>query len=106
MKKNHLLKTEEIINSIDGIRHAPAPDFFYTRVKARMEKEIPVMNFRNRKLLPALLISGLVALLLINALIFFKDDESGIMSTGKNETMQIVVNEYHFNDVLAEELNQ
>ena len=30
-------KIEEILGSLDGIKKAPAPDFFYTRLKAKME---------------------------------------------------------------------
>lgn len=35
--------TDKILNSFDNIRRIPAPDFFYTRLKARMEKkrEVP-----------------------------------------------------------------
>ena len=31
-------KTEDILNSLDGMKRASAPDFFFTRLKARMEK--------------------------------------------------------------------
>ncbi len=31
--------TEDILNSLDGMKRAIVPDFFYTRLKARMEKE-------------------------------------------------------------------
>ena len=30
--------TEDILNSLDGMKRVSAPDFFYTRLKARMEK--------------------------------------------------------------------
>lgn len=106
MEKNHFNKTEDILNSIEDIQQAPAPDFFYTRLRARMEKEIYIRKNEKRRLQPALIISGLVVLLLVNAMIFFKDDGGSIANSGKNDTMQIVATEYHINDVLAEELNQ
>ena len=32
-------KVEDILSSLDGVQKAVAPDFFYTRLKARMEKQ-------------------------------------------------------------------
>lgn len=106
MEKNHFKKAEEIINSIDDIQQASVPDFFYTRLKARMEKEMPVSVNRKRKLQPVLIISGLVALLLANAMILFKNEGSSIGNTGNNDNQQIVATEYHINDILTEDLNQ
>jgi hypothetical protein len=31
---------EQSLSSLDGIKRAAAPDFFYTRLQARMEKEL------------------------------------------------------------------
>ena len=33
-------KTEEILNSLDGLQRATSLDFFYTRLRAKMEKGI------------------------------------------------------------------
>lgn len=38
--KNLHNKMEETLSSLDGIQRATAPDFFYTRLNARMEKEL------------------------------------------------------------------
>ncbi len=38
--KNLHNKIEESLSSLDGVQRAAAPDFFYTRLSARMEKEL------------------------------------------------------------------
>ena len=47
-------QAEEIINSLDGVKRASAPDFFYTRLKARMEKGLDPGYRRSWVLRPAL----------------------------------------------------
>jgi hypothetical protein len=37
-------KIEQTLSSFDGIKKASAPDFFYTRLHARMEKELTTVN--------------------------------------------------------------
>lgn len=99
--------TDEIFNSIEGIQHVPAPGFFYTRLKARMENETTVSGSKKRILQPVLIISGLVALLLINAMILFQNDgNKSVVTERNNDNIQIVSAEYRINDILAEEINQ
>lgn len=38
--KNLHNQIEETLSSLDGVQRAAAPDFFYTRLTARMEKEL------------------------------------------------------------------
>lgn len=109
MQKENFKNTEEILNSIQGIRGVPAPDFFYTRLRARMEKERTVRVGRKRTLQPALLIAGLMLLLLINAVVLFKNRTKSSMVTApskENENLQIIATSYHINDGLPLELNQ
>ena len=40
--KNLHQKIEESLSSLDGVQRAAAPDFFYTRLNARMEKELTI----------------------------------------------------------------
>lgn len=111
MNKENEKNTEKILGSIEGIQRVPAPDFFYTRLKARMEKEMPVPVVRKRMLQPSFIISGLVLLLLINAMILLKNrgaDSSNTTTTSarENDNLQIIATAYHINDISSEELNQ
>lgn len=57
-------KADRILNSLNGLKKAEAPDFFYTRLKGRMQHEfVP----ESRPFLrPVWLSSALVLLLLVN----------------------------------------
>ena len=52
MDNNRNKKIEDILGSLDTNQRAPAPDFFYTRLKARMEgkyeKETTKKNKMNK----------------------------------------------------------
>lgn len=109
MKKKDLKNTDDILNSIETIQRAAAPDFFFTRLRARMENESSVPVARKRMLQPALILSGLALLLLINAMVLLKNsDHSTVITTpGRdNDNIQIVATAYHINDALPIELNQ
>ncbi len=65
LKKDHL---EKLLQSIEGIRKLEAPGFFYTRLRARMEREdqqAPVNVF----LRPAFLSLCLAIVLTVNVLL-------------------------------------
>lgn len=109
MKKGNVKNTDDIFNSIEGIHRVPAPGFFYTRLRARMEKEMSVSVIRRRMLQPAFIISGLALLLLINTIVFLKNsDNSSTVATSvrENDNLQIIATAYHINDTSPEELNQ
>ena len=67
-------KTEEILNSLVVLQRASAPDFFYTRLRAKMEKGIvspaqqPVWYLR-----PAFVLATLFAIVAVNAMVFLKN---------------------------------
>jgi hypothetical protein len=93
-------KIEEILNSLDGIKRTPAPDFFYTRLKARMEKEIASAPARSRILRPAYAFVALVLVLLINAAVIITRSNSGdVVSAAEGESLQSIAAEYNLNDV-------
>ena len=50
MEKNK--RIEEILTGLDGVQRAAAPDFFYTRLRARMEKAVEPLATRKRVLYP------------------------------------------------------
>jgi hypothetical protein len=111
MKKENEKNIDDILNSIEGIHRVPAPDFFYTRLRARMEKEVSVPVVKRSVLQPAFIISGLVLLLLINAMVLLKNrgiNGSNTIPTSarENDNLQIIATAYHINDISSEELNQ
>ena len=66
MKNNDYTREERILGSLDGLQKLPAPDFFYTRLMGRMQKERdakPAPNFLYR---PAFITASLVIVLVFN----------------------------------------
>lgn len=80
MKKDHQI--EDILNSLDGVKRAPAPDFFYTRLKAKMEKGFEPAVTRKRVLYPAYALATVVAVVLVNAAIMFSRNTSTTKDPG------------------------
>ncbi|MBS1921275.1 MAG: hypothetical protein JST17_13570 [Bacteroidetes bacterium] len=98
--------TSDVLKSIEGIKKVSAPDFFYTRLRARMEKETDAPIFKKGNLKSAFIFSGLVLLVLINMLVLFKNNEDiDTLSTGDNDNIQVVANDYHINNFLQTDLN-
>ena len=59
-------KIEDILNSLHNINRAEAPQFFYTRLKARMENELLQKPRPSFLLRPAFLTASLVIIFAIN----------------------------------------
>ncbi len=92
-------KIEEILGSFDNVQRAPAPDFFYTRLKSRMEKEIlQPAGKRPRVLRPVFALAALVLVLLINAAVILKGNAGTETTTGDTDTSQYFAAEYNLND--------
>lgn len=82
MKKNIQKDlVEEYLQGIDTSRQPEAGDFFYTRLKARMEKEKIQKGF-TFPFKPAWVIGGLIVLLAVNIFLL------GKQTTGKNADAQ------------------
>ena len=103
-------KTEEILESLDGVSRAQAPDFFYTRLKARLEKETGTGSYSPKRswvLRPIFVIASLCLVLLLNAFIFLQSNT--ITTTSANtddESIQSIAAEYSLNDTISEEVYQ
>lgn len=67
---------EDILNSLDGTPRAAAPDFFYTRLKAKMEKQLTPQPARGWKLRPAYVITALILVLAVNATMLIKGNNT------------------------------
>jgi len=99
MDNNRNNKIEEILGSLDGCHKASMPDFFYTRLKARMENEIaPVATKRSWVLRPAFALTALAVVVVINAAVILKGDTGKQNTSSDSETMQSLAAEYRIND--------
>jgi hypothetical protein len=86
-------KIEDVLNSLGGIRRAKAPDFFYTRLKARMEGELDLAGGTIGRLLtrPALALSLAVIILAMNVTVImqlWEQDKSTLPA--ENSAMAVV----------------
>ena len=65
---NNEKKIEDVLNSLGGMSRAKAPDFFYTRLKARMDGEMELAGGTIGRLLtrPALALTLAVIILVMN----------------------------------------
>jgi hypothetical protein len=59
-------RTEEILESLDGLQKATAPYFFYTRLAGRMQNEMPVKRKTFLLLRPAFVTAVLSIVLVLN----------------------------------------
>ncbi len=90
-------KIENILGSLDGSPKATAPDFFYTRLKARMEKGLEPAVKKSWVLRPAFALTVLAAVVLINAAVILRGNASKDTTTD-SETLQSLAAEYSLND--------
>lgn len=93
-------KIDEILSSLDHCSRAEAPDFFYTRLKARMEKSAQAPASRtNWVLRPAYAITAAIAVLVLNAFILLQNNRSGSAANlPDTDTFQSLAAEYRLND--------
>ncbi|HWR32199.1 MAG TPA: hypothetical protein VN451_01635 [Chitinophagaceae bacterium] len=90
-------KTDEVLSSLDGIKKAQAPDFFYTRLMAKMvtrdevgQSTLPGDSKGIWMLRPVYAAFVLALILIINSFVFLNNpgDESNSNMSGENETLQ------------------
>ena len=111
MSMQHDKKIEDILNSFDGLKRAPAPDFFYTRLKARMlarhaggEKGLQPARPRPLILRPVFALAALVLVILINAAVIFQGQNAIENNATDADTYQSIAAEYNLNDSMIEEV--
>ena len=66
MKNKDQNRAERIMNSLDGLQRATAPDFFYTRLIGRMQNEMEIRPRPFFILRPVFITTALVVLFLVN----------------------------------------
>ena len=91
-------KIEEILSSLDDSERASAPDFFYTRLKARMERMQENGVSKSWMLRPAYALAALILLLVLNAAIILQGEEKTDNTIADPETEQSIAAEYSLND--------
>lgn len=113
MKKQASNKTDEILNSLDAVKRIKAPDFFYTRLKAKMlarqtgGETSPLAIPTRRILRPAYVIAFLAALIVFNLVSLIKqNNEKNVAANAEQENSQTIASAYHLDDNLSLELNQ
>jgi len=109
-KRNN--RVEEILGSLDGSKRAAAPDFFYTRLKAKMlarhEGGESKTKSREWMLRPVYIVSALLLVLAINIFVFLKGGDNETATADNNESVQqSIAAEYSVNDInTVYDLNQ
>lgn len=97
LNHNHR-RIDETLNSLHNIKRASAPAFFYTRLKARMERELENGGRFTRWLTrPALTLSIAAIVLILNATVIlqlFQQDNLPV-----NESPAIASNDYSIGTV-------
>lgn len=96
-----------ILSSLDGVDKANAPSFFYTRLKARMEKDLLPAPEQGLLLRPVYAFIALVVVISINAAVLFADKRGNeTMAPADTELSQSIASEYNLNTNLTYEINQ
>ena len=89
---------EQILQSLDTVQRAQAPDFFYTRLRARIEQVATAPVIRR----PALVLGALILMLCMNVFVLLRGTARSLtqVQETENETMQMV-DAYGLNDASA-----
>lgn len=90
--------TEDILGSLDNCQRALAPDFFYTRLKARMENELLKDRPKSWILRPVYALAGFALLLVANAVVILQKDDANSENTPDTVSVQSIASEYSLND--------
>ena len=109
MDNNRNNRIEEMINSLDGSKRAAAPDFFYTRLRARLEKGLTQNKTRDWILRPVYIVSALFLVIAINVFVFLRGQNETTTATADNNesVQQSIAVEYSLNDInTVYDLNQ
>lgn len=91
---------DEILDSLDGVKRATPPGFFYTRLRARMEKEAGTARSMPRILRPSWIMAMLAVILIINVTVILQSGKKTDTSTAsESEKLQSIAADYNMNDV-------
>jgi hypothetical protein len=99
MENKRNSRIDKALNSLDGVQKAAAPDFFYTRLRARMEKGIAADNKPNWVLRPAFIFSVLLLIITVNAFVFLKNQDQETVVDNNETVQQSIAAEYNLYDI-------
>ena len=92
---NNDSRIDAVLNSLDGIQRAKAPDFMYTRLKGRMEQEFDQGGQLGRWLTrPVLALTIAAVIIIVNATTVLKMWEQETAASGNIESGQLVAADY------------
>lgn len=92
---NNDSRVDAVLNSLEGMQRAKAPDFLYTRLKGRMEQEFDPGGALGRWLTrPVMALTIAAIVLIINATTVLKMWEQNTTANNTNESGQLVAAEY------------
>ncbi len=99
--KNLHNKIEESLSSLDGVQRAAAPDFFYTRLSARMEKELTTPTWIPFGK-PVWLIATLLVFLVLNTMMIkqTKLSKSSGSDANSGSSLQSFATEYELSNTV------
>ena len=66
------MRTERILNSLDALEKATAPNFFYTRLRGKMQREMEPVKKPSFLLRPAFITAVLSIFLIVNVFSLFE----------------------------------
>ena len=108
MKQSEKNRVEQILNAWDGAKRAEAPAFFYTRLKARMVvQQTGTETPKSWILRPVFVVASLVLVIIINAFIYFQNDNTATPAS-YDESIQTIAAEFNLSDNnnLLEDINE
>jgi hypothetical protein len=98
---NRQKRTEEILSSFDGLRRAPAPDFFYTRLLGKMQQQLPEKRAPKLVVRPVFLSACLLLTIAVNVFFLFNNNniKQQPAKTGMQQQTGIdaFASDYHLN---------
>ena len=102
MMKNNLSteRTERVMGSLDGMQKVTAPDFFYTRLKGRMQREPEPGKKTSFLLRPAFITAVLSIFLIVNVLSLVeigKTSKQNVVTQPGNATIESFATAYNMN---------
>lgn len=98
MNKRHDIeqRIDRALESLDGLQRAQPAPWFYTRLRARLERDEPVTvwervgSFLSR---PAVVVAGLCVILLVNVTALLKQPAAGTAPNSVAQTETVVESE-------------
>jgi hypothetical protein len=101
MKKNKALNIDEVLKSIEPINKAEAPNFFYSKLRLKMENRVSANSIYWYNTNPIALIACFCVLICFNVLMFKK--EAIHTKESHNTAIKIPHNDYFLNTELVYE---